>query len=168
MEHRMLSTDGQPPAGSTGHGARARRARVPSSQPPSREPTPLGEPEMVGTDVERKASAGERPEWVSGALFPYESHFVDVDGSRLHYVDEGDGPVLLLLHGNPTWSFLYRHVIGGLRHRFRCIALDLPGFGLSSPAPGYGFTPAEHARVVERFVAELALSSFTPVVHDWG
>ncbi len=111
---------------------------------------------------------GGRPEWVSAALFPYQSHFIDVEGSRLHYVDEGDGPILLLLHGNPTWSFLYRHVIAALRHRFRCIALDLPGFGLSRPAPGYRFTPAEHATVVERFVTELRLSSFTPVVHDWG
>ena len=71
-----------------------------------------------------------------------------MDGARVHYVDEGDGPPLLLLHGNPTWSFLYRDVIRGLRDRFRCIALDYPGFGLSQAPPGYGFTPAEHARVV--------------------
>lgn len=110
----------------------------------------------------------DRPEWVSAQLFPYESRSLDVDGCRLHYIDEGRGPVMLLLHGNPTWSFLYRHLVARLVHRFRCIALDYPGFGLSSSRPGYGFTPAEHAAVVERFVAELGLDSFTPVVHDWG
>ncbi|HVL03903.1 MAG TPA: alpha/beta fold hydrolase [Acidimicrobiales bacterium] len=109
-----------------------------------------------------------RPDWVSDQLFPFDSRHLDVDGCRLHYIDEGQGPALLLLHGNPTWSFLYRHLVARLVHRFRCIALDYPGFGLSSSRPGYGFTPAEHAAVVERFVAELGLDSFTPVLHDWG
>ncbi len=109
-----------------------------------------------------------RPDWVSPELFPYESRSLDVEGCRLHYIDEGRGPVLLLLHGNPTWSFLYRHLVGRLRHRFRCVALDYPGFGLSSSRTGYGFTPAEHAAVLEGFVAELGLDSFSPVVHDWG
>ena len=109
-----------------------------------------------------------RPDWVSAQLFPFDSRHLDVDGCRLHYIDEGRGPVLLLLHGNPTWSFLYRHLVARLGHRFRCVALDYPGFGLSSSRPGYGFTPAEHATVVEHFVAELGLDSFTPVVHDWG
>ncbi len=109
-----------------------------------------------------------RPGWVSAELFPYQSRFLDLDGCRLHCVDEGEGPVLLLLHGNPTWSFLYRHMVDRLRHRFRCIAPDLPGFGLSTAPAGYGFTPAEHARVLEHFVTELELRSFTPVLHDWG
>ncbi len=114
-----------------------------------------------------KNGAG-RPDWVSGELFPFESRFLDLDGCRLHYIAEGQGPVLLLLHGNPTWSFLYRHLLARLRHRFRCIALDYPGFGLSSTPPSYGFTPAEHCNVVERVVDEIGLDSFTPVVHDWG
>ncbi len=67
---------------------------------------------------------------------------------RVHYVDEGSGPPVVLLHGNPTWSFLYRKVIIGLRHRFRCVAPDYPGFGLSDRPDGYGYTPAEHAAVV--------------------
>jgi haloalkane dehalogenase len=92
-----------------------------------------------------------------------------VDGASVHYVDEGSGPPLLLLHGNPTWSFLYRDVIAGLRDRFRCIAPDYPGFGLSGPAPaGYGYTPAEHARVVERLVLDLDLTGVTMMVQDWG
>ena len=115
-----------------------------------------------------EVNAVGRPDWVSAELFPYESRFLDLDGCRIHYIDEGHGPVLLLLHGNPTWSFLYRHLVARLRHRFRCVALDYPGFGLSSAPPDYGFTPAEHSKVVERFVAEIGLDSFTPFVHDWG
>jgi haloalkane dehalogenase len=93
---------------------------------------------------------------------------VAVGGAHVHYVDEGHGRPLLLLHGNPTWSFLYRDVVLGLRDRFRCIAVDLPGFGLSRPPAGYGFTPAEHAVVLERFVLELELDDLTMMVQDWG
>jgi pimeloyl-ACP methyl ester carboxylesterase len=80
----------------------------------------------------------------------------------------GDGSPLLLLHGNPTWSFLYREVIKGLSDRFRCIAPDYPGFGLSRPPVGYGFTPAEHAQVLEQLVLELDLTGVTMMVQDWG
>jgi haloalkane dehalogenase len=109
-----------------------------------------------------------RPAWVPDELYPFESHYADVAGSRVHYIDEGSGPPLLLLHGNPTWSFLYRDIVKGLRDRYRCIAVDHPGFGLSSPAPGYGFTPAEHADVLEQLVLRLDLADLTMMVQDWG
>jgi len=109
-----------------------------------------------------------RPAWLDPALFPFESRALEVGGARVHYVDEGEGPPLLMLHGNPTWSFLYRGLIAGLRDRYRCVALDYPGFGLSTPPAGYGFTPAEHARVVEAVVAELDLRATTLLVQDWG
>ena len=109
-----------------------------------------------------------RPPWVPDELYPFESHYADVAGSRVHYIDEGGGPPLLLLHGNPTWSFLYREIVKGLRDRYRCIAVDHPGFGLSSPAPGYGFTPAEHADVLEQLVLRLDLGDLTMMVQDWG
>lgn len=115
-----------------------------------------------------KAATSLRPAWVDDRLFPFESRFVEIDGNVVHHVDEGAGPTLLMLHGNPTWSFLYRDVIAGLRDRFRCVALDLPGFGLSSSAQGYGFSPEEHALVVERFVRELDLESVTLFLNDWG
>ena len=86
----------------------------------------------------------------------------------MHYVDEGEGPPLLLLHGNPTWSFLYREMIKGLRDRFRCIAPDYPGFGLSRAPAGYGYKPAEHAAVMERLVEQLDLRGATMMVQDWG
>lgn len=112
--------------------------------------------------------ATRRPDWVDDRLFPFTSRYVDVSSCRVHYIDEGSGPVLLLLHGNPTWSFLYRHLVLALRDRFRCVALDYPGFGLSTAPPGYGHTPAEHASVVDAFVAALSLTTFTPFCQDWG
>jgi haloalkane dehalogenase len=109
-----------------------------------------------------------RPPWLRESLFPFESRYASVGGARVHYVDEGSGPPLLLLHGNPTWSFLYRELITGLRDRFRCIAPDLPGFGLSRAAPGYGFTAAEHAEVLEQLVLHLDLEDVTMMAQDWG
>jgi haloalkane dehalogenase len=113
-------------------------------------------------------SEPQLPGWVAPDLYPFGSRYLELGAARVHYVDEGQGPSLLLLHGNPTWSFLYRDVIQGLRDSFRCIALDYPGFGLSRPAPGYGFTPAEHSQVVERLVLELDLREVTMMVQDWG
>ncbi len=114
------------------------------------------------------SEAGSRPAWVSDELFPFESRFAVVDGHIVHYVDEGKGPLLLMLHGNPAWSFLYRHVIAGLRGEFRCVALDLPGFGLSKAGAGYGYRPADHATVVEGFCDRLGLEAITLMVNDWG
>jgi haloalkane dehalogenase len=106
--------------------------------------------------------------WIPTDLYPFESRFADVDGARVHYIDEGDGPPLLMLHGNPTWSFLYREMVKGVRDRFRCVAVDHPGFGLSRPGPGYRFTPAEHAAVLEQLVLQLDLRDVTMMVQDWG
>lgn len=114
------------------------------------------------------SSVAERTFGLASGSFPFESNFLDVAGARIHYVDEGTGPILLMLHGNPTWSFVFRHLILLLRDRFRCIAPDLPGFGLSVAPAGYGFLPEEHAQTIEAFVDRLALRSFTPVVQDWG
>ena len=109
-----------------------------------------------------------RPAWVPDDLFPFESRLADAGGARVHHVDEGSGRPLLLLHGNPTWSFLYREIIRGLRDRFRCIAPDHPGFGLSTPPAGYRFTAAEHAAVLEQLVLRLDLTDITMMVQDWG
>lgn len=110
----------------------------------------------------------ERPAWVPEQLYPFESRYRDIDGSRVHYIDEGTGPTLLFLHGNPTWSFLYRTIVAELRDSFRCIALDYPGFGLSRAHDGYDYTAAAHADVVERFVTELDLHDVTLMGQDWG
>jgi haloalkane dehalogenase len=101
-------------------------------------------------------------------LFPVQHRFLDLDGGRIHYIDEGDGETLLLLHGNPSWCFLYRKIIAGLRNTFRCVALDFPGYGMSDASPGYGFTPQEHSDVLEHFVDRLGLRDLTLMVQDWG
>ena len=105
---------------------------------------------------------------VPRALFDVEHRFLDLRGARIHYVDEGVGEAILLLHGNPAWSFLYRKIIARLRDEFRCLALDYPGYGMSSAPAGYRFTPREHSAVLERFVDRLALSELTLMVQDWG
>lgn len=113
-------------------------------------------------------TVAKRPAWVNDELFPFRSHFIEVDGAHVHYIDEGTGPVFLALHGNPTWSFLYRRIVSGLQDRFRCVALDYPGFGLSSASPGYGYTVAEHAQLVEVFLERMEFRDITLMVHDWG
>ncbi len=106
--------------------------------------------------------------WLDRAAFPYEQQRIEIGGHEIAYVDEGEGAPLLMLHGNPTWSFVYRDVIAGLRDRYRCIAPDLPGFGFSTAAPGYGFLPAEHSAVIAGFVEALDLRDITLMGHDWG
>jgi haloalkane dehalogenase len=101
-------------------------------------------------------------------VFPFQSHWYDSPVGRVHYVDEGEGPPILLLHGNPTWSFLYRGIIIRLRRSFRCIAPDYPGFGLSDHPDDYRYTPEEHARVVAALVRELGLEGLTIMGQDWG
>jgi haloalkane dehalogenase len=112
--------------------------------------------------------APARPSWIPDELYPFNDSYAEIEGSRVHYVEEGSGPTLLLLHGNPTWSFLYREIIKGLSGTYRCIAVDYPGFGLSHAAPGFSFTPAEHARVIEQLILQLDLQGITMMVQDWG
>jgi pimeloyl-ACP methyl ester carboxylesterase len=106
---------------------------------------------------------------VPRAMFDADHKFVDLpSGARVHYVDVGTGETLLFLHGNPSWSFQWRDLIRGLRGSYRCVALDYPGFGLSTGPAGFGFTPREESRVVEEFVDRLGLRDVTLVMQDWG
>src|SRR5436190_202129 len=96
-----------------------------------------------------------RPAWVPKERYPFVDRYIEIDGNLVHYIDEGVGPLLLFLHGNPGWSFSYRGVITRLTDRFRCVAIDYPGFGLSTAAAGYDFRPYSHARLVETFIERL-------------
>jgi haloalkane dehalogenase len=109
-----------------------------------------------------------RPAWVSDDLYPFADRWADIDGHQVHYLDEGVGPPLLLLNGNPSWSFGWRDVVLRLRGRFRCIALDYPGFGLSKEAAGFDFRPSSQSRVVEALVDRLGLVGLTVVGYAWG
>jgi haloalkane dehalogenase len=87
---------------------------------------------------------------------------------KLHYVDEGGGEPVVMVHGNPTWSFLYRHLIKGLAKDYRCIAMDHVGFGLSDKPWNWSYLPEDHAKNLDRLIGRLGLKDVTLVVQDWG
>jgi len=101
------------------------------------------------------------------ANFPFESKYVEIDGSKIHYIDEGSGDPILFLHGNPTSSYLWRNIIPYLVPHGRCIALDLIGMG-KSDKPDIDYRFFDHSKYVERFIEKLGLSNLTLVIHDWG
>ena len=101
-------------------------------------------------------------------LYPFESRWFDSSAGRMHYIDEGIGTPILFCHGNPTWSFLYRGIVSRLRDRFRCIAVDYLGFGLSEHPESYGYTIEEHARTTGELVDHLGLDGFIVMGQDWG
>ncbi len=111
-----------------------------------------------------------RPDWVDSKLFPFDSNWVAIDGHKIHYVDEGprDSPVLLFVHPGAGWSFTYRYHIQQLRDDFRCVAPDLPGYGLSVAAEGYNYTLLEQSRALERFVETLDLNNVIVWANDGG
>ena len=102
--------------------------------------------------------------------YPFAPNWLDLDGLRMHYVDEGSGAPVLLLHGEPTWSFLWRHVIPQVvASGRRAIAPDLIGFGRSDKPTDQGwYTYDRHVEMVTRLVVELDLRDIALVVHDWG
>lgn len=117
---------------------------------------------------EMRSSAQPAPGWLSPAEYPFPSKFFSTPYGEMHYVDEGAGDVIPFLHGNPTWSFEHRHLIAHLRRRFRCIALDYIGFGLSDKPYAVSYLPRFHAENLARFIDALGLTQITLVVHDWG
>jgi haloalkane dehalogenase len=100
--------------------------------------------------------------------YPFTSHWLEVAGQRLHYVDEGEGEVVLMVHGNPTWSFYWRHLIRGLCERYRCIALDHLGCGRSDKPAHWPYRLAGHIDNLGELVTRLDLERVTLCVHDWG
>jgi haloalkane dehalogenase len=101
--------------------------------------------------------------------YPWPPHYVEQDGLRMHYLDVGGGDPVLLLHGEPTWSFLYRKLIPPLAEVARVVAPDYFGFGRSDkPVERGWYTYDGHYGAVERFVEEVDLRRATLVVHDWG
>src|SRR4029079_12946191 len=117
-------------------------------------------------------NAGEAPElpaWLA-ALFPFERVLVDVGGHRMHVATQGRGAPVLLLHGNPTWAFLWRRVIAALRDRpLQLIAPDLVGLGFSDrPRDAREHTLEHHGEWVGRLLDALGVERVVFVGHDWG
>jgi haloalkane dehalogenase len=102
--------------------------------------------------------------------FPFASTYREVDGLRLAHLDEGDGAPVIFMHGEPTWSFLWRHVIGPVRDAgFRCLAPDLAGFGRSDKPTDIGwYSYDRHVAIAATLLEDLDLQGATIVVHDWG
>ena len=101
-------------------------------------------------------------------LYPFTSLYFDLNPYKLHYLDEGEGEVLLFLHGNPTWSFYYRSLIQNFQGRFRCVAPDHIGCGFSDKPQDYSYTLTTHIDNLEKLVGFLGLKNITLMVHDWG
>src|SRR6266568_1704848 len=121
---------------------------------------------MMSTNSNSIREAFQRPTWLDEQLYPFQSRFVEVEDNRIHYIDEGSGPTLFFVHPGVGWSFMYSEIIQELRGRFRCVALDLPGFGLSPAAPGYQHTLTGDSRLLERFIQTLGLTDITLFSHD--
>src|SRR5258705_2853891 len=101
--------------------------------------------------------------------FDFQPNYLDQDGLRMHYLDEGEGDPVLLLHGEPTWSFLYRKMIPPLSAVARCVAPDYFGFGRSDkPTERSWYSYERHVGSITRLVNELDLRRITLVVQDWG
>ncbi len=108
------------------------------------------------------------PKWLDTAMYPFDNQTFNLPQGDIHYIDEGSGPVLLFVHGTPTWSFLYREFIRTLSLSYRCIAIDHLGFGLSEKSPNFSGTPEAHAKNLSLFIRELNLQDITLIVHDFG
>lgn len=106
--------------------------------------------------------------WLDTKAYPFTSHYFTVNGQQLHYIDEGEGDVLLFVHGTPSWSFDFRKVIQALQGDFRCVAPDHIGFGLSDKPKTYDYSTINHSKTLEKFVLEKQLDNITLVVHDFG
>ncbi|MFG0334484.1 MAG: alpha/beta fold hydrolase [Maioricimonas sp. JB049] len=100
--------------------------------------------------------------------YPFESHSLDLEGVRYHYVDEGSGEPLLLVHGNPTWSFAWRHLIRDLSRDYRVLAVDHVGCGLSDKPADYPYRLGQHVSNLKRLVETLDLQDISLFGHDWG
>ena len=100
--------------------------------------------------------------------YPFIPKKISVNGHALSYIDEGQGSTLVMLHGNPTWSFYYRNLVSLLRNKYRIIVPDHMGCGFSDKPQDYPYLLENHIDNVERLLTELSIDEFSLVVHDWG
>jgi haloalkane dehalogenase len=107
-------------------------------------------------------------DWLDLEEYPFAAHHRELPMGRMHFVDEGSGPPVVMVHGNPAWSFIYRRLIRRLAPTHRCVAPDHIGFGLSDKPAGWTYRPVDHARNLEALIEGLGLEGITLIVHDWG
>ena len=123
---------------------------------------------MTTTALTLARTPAASPAWLDRQLYPFADRYVELDGQRLHYIDEGTGETVLFVHGTPSWSFEWRDQVKALSGRFRCVALDHLGFGLSDKPEHAAYKPEDHARRLAELVRALDLRDVTLVVHDFG
>jgi haloalkane dehalogenase len=117
----------------------------------------------MSTVIERNAFS-----WLDKRAYPFEPHYLAVDGGQMHYLDTlGERP-MVFLHGWPGWSFSFRGVIRSLMKDFRCIAPDMIGFGRSSKPADWRYTPGAHCQNLKQLFDSLDLRDATLVLHDFG
>lgn len=109
---------------------------------------------------------GNHAQWQS--LYPFCSHYLEIDGHRLHFLDEGIGDALLMVHGNPTWSFYWRNLVNPFRGHHRVIVPDHLGCGLSDKPQGYPYSLQKHIENLVYLIDHLDLRQITLLGHDWG
>jgi len=109
-----------------------------------------------------------KPGWIDPNEYPFESHYLTLDAGQMHYVDEGQGEPVVMVHGTPTWSFLYRRQIKAISTQHRVVAPDHIGFGLSAKPAGWSYLPKDHAQNLTALIEYLNLKDITLVVHDFG
>ncbi len=108
------------------------------------------------------------PMVINTSEYPFQPHYLQLEAGHMHYVDEGQGQPVLMVHGTPTWSFLYRHLVKGLSPDFRVVAPDNIGFGLSDKPEGWSYRPQDHAKNLSNLIERLELKDINLVVHDFG
>ncbi len=101
-------------------------------------------------------------------IYPFTQRWLDLPHGRMHYLDEGQGPPVIMLHGNPTWSFYYRRLIAALRERQRVIVPDHLGCGLSDKPQDYTYRLSDHIDNLTQLVRHLGIAEADLVIHDWG
>lgn len=100
--------------------------------------------------------------------YPFTANYLQLVGGKIHYIDEGRGPVIVMVHGNPTWSYYYRHLIDQMRKSHRVIAVDHMGCGLSDKPQHYKYNLQQHIENLTTLLTHLNIDEFSLVVHDWG
>jgi len=100
--------------------------------------------------------------------YPFKTPYIDLKGVKYHYLDEGQGNPLVMLHGNPTWSFYYRRLVLALKDQYRIIAPDHIGCGMSDKPQKYNYRLSQHIDNLDILLNKLNLKDITLVMHDWG
>lgn len=123
---------------------------------------------LTSISMNISAQSTSYPNWLDRTEYPFESNYLELPAGKMHYIDQGEGDPIVMVHGNPGWSFEFRNIIKELSKTHRCIAPDHLGFGLSDKPFDWDYLPKNHANNFELFLDSLNLDQITLVVNDWG